>query len=258
MAESSKTAANRTVTEVQSECVVFLTTYPAWEMVQGQCAHLYCKDCMTRLVNDALADQSLFPPQCCRLPIPPYALRKHLGAELFRRFEEKEIENKDPFRTYCFNSQCSKYIQPTCVKGYVGSCQTCLAETCTLCKRAAHEGPCIDELDKVLRLAEQHGWQRCRQCHHLIELATGRNHITCRCRYEFCYVCLVKWKQCRCANWDENRLYDRAQVVAARSAQRPAEPQQAQAAQEQQAQQQQPGPWQVPARQDVERVAASI
>ncbi|RDW86713.1 BRcat and Rcat domain-containing protein [Aspergillus mulundensis] len=250
MAESSKTAANRAVTEVQSECVACLHENPAWDMVQGQCSHLYCKDCMARLVNDALADQSLFPPRCCRLPIPPYALRKHLGAELFRRLEEKEIENKDPFRTYCSNTECSKYIQPPYVKGYIGTCQTCQTETCTLCKRAAHEGPCIDEHDEVLRLAKQHGWQRCPQCHHLIELATGCNHITCRCRYEFCYVCLVKWKQCRCANWDENRLYDRAQVVAARNAQRPAEPQQAQ--------QQQPVPRHAPAQQDVERVAERI
>ncbi|KAL3453499.1 hypothetical protein BJX65DRAFT_125315 [Aspergillus insuetus] len=72
-----------------------------------------------------------------------------------------------------------------------------------------------------MNLAKQSGWQQCPQCSHLIELSTGCNHITCRCGFEFCYVCRVKWKKCGCAIWDENRLLDRAQVLAARNVQGP-------------------------------------
>lgn len=41
----------------------------------------------------------------------------------------------------------------------------------------------------------------------------------CRCRAEFCYVCGARWKTCTCAQWDEHRLIDRAQVVVDRDPQ---------------------------------------
>ncbi|KAL5337296.1 hypothetical protein BJX70DRAFT_389348 [Aspergillus crustosus] len=220
LAESSRAAEGRkTIAELRPECVACIETKSASDMIHAQCTHWYCKNCITRLVKDALADQSLFPPRCCRVPITLSALRKHIGPELSRRFEERDIEHKDPFRTYCSGAQCAKYIFPPFVQGYVGTCPTCQARTCTLCKRPSHQGPCVDEHLEVMRLAEQSGWKRCPQCRHLIELRTGCNHITCRCRYEFFYVCTLKWKTCRCENWDENRLVERAQLLAGRNVQ---------------------------------------
>ncbi|KAL4779388.1 hypothetical protein BJX76DRAFT_351848 [Aspergillus varians] len=210
VAESSKTAPSRQyITEVQSECVACNDIKPASDMVLTQCSHLYCKDCMIHLVKDALADQSLFPPRCCRMPIPPSSLRRHLGAELFRSFEEKEIEDNDPYRTYCSNSQCARYIRPPQVDGYVGTCHSCQTKTCTLCKRPIHESLCLNEDDEVMKLAKESGWQQCPQCRYLVELNTGCNHITCRCRCEFCYNCGMKWKTCRCANWDVREVAER-------------------------------------------------
>jgi hypothetical protein len=52
----------------------------------------------------------------------------------------------------------------------------------------------------------QEGWQVCGNCSSLVELEQGCNHMTCRCGYEFCYVCARHWKQCECALWDEGRL----------------------------------------------------
>ncbi|KAL2835086.1 hypothetical protein BDW59DRAFT_177191 [Aspergillus cavernicola] len=202
MAESSKTAASRQLVDVvRSESVACTETKP--DMLQAQCPHWYCKDCIIRLVTDALVDQSLFPPGCCRVPIPLSSLRRHLGMELSKCFEEKDIEHRDPYKTYCSNP------------GYMGTCQTCQARTCTLCKQPAHDGVCGDTDKEVMKLAEQSGWQQCAQCHHLIELSTGCNHIICRCKYQFCYICRRKWKSCRCETWDENRHYDRAHILAA-------------------------------------------
>ncbi|CEL07380.1 hypothetical protein ASPCAL10537 [Aspergillus calidoustus] len=220
-AESSQSAANRKVTQLQRECVACTELKLASEMLQAQCPHWYCNGCVMRLVKDSLVDESLFPPRCCRKAFPLSTMRKHIGADLSRQFEDKEIEHKDPYRTYCSNAGCAKYILPPFVEGYVGTCQSCHSGTCTLCKRAAHTGKCVDEHDEVMNLAKQSGWQQCPQCSHLIELSTGCNHITCRCGFEFCYVCTVKWKKCSCATWDENRLLDRAQVLAARNVQGP-------------------------------------
>jgi len=39
----------------------------------------------------------------------------------------------------------------------------------------------------------------------MIELDAGCNHITCRCKTEFCYVCCALWKTCACSEWDDER-----------------------------------------------------
>ncbi|KAM0667449.1 hypothetical protein ACQRIU_003314 [Beauveria bassiana] len=57
---------------------------------------------------------------------------------------------------------------------------------------------------------------RCSSCHHVVELSTGCNHISCRCGAQFCYVCGEKWKTCGCQQWHENRLLDRANAVVDR------------------------------------------
>lgn len=35
----------------------------------------------------------------------------------------------------------------------------------------------------------------------------------CRCHAEFCYLCGVRWKNCQCAQWQEDRLVARAEQV---------------------------------------------
>jgi len=38
---------------------------------------------------------------------------------------------------------------------------------------------------------------------------------SCKCKAEWCYVCGVKWKNCQCPQWDENRLVERVNQVVA-------------------------------------------
>jgi hypothetical protein len=40
--------------------------------------------------------------------------------------------------------------------------------------------------------------------------------MTCRCRAEFCYLCSIPWKNCKCSQWDEARLLEEARVRTAR------------------------------------------
>jgi hypothetical protein len=97
-AESSQSAANRNVTQLRRECVACTELKLASGMLQAQCPHWYCSGCVIRLVKDSLVDESLFPPRCCRKAFPLSTMRKHIGADLSRRFEDKEIEHKDPYR----------------------------------------------------------------------------------------------------------------------------------------------------------------
>ncbi|OJJ99417.1 hypothetical protein ASPACDRAFT_1856976 [Aspergillus aculeatus ATCC 16872] len=199
-----------------AECVACLEEQSLKNVMQTPCSHRYCKACVLRLFREALADESLLPLRCCRLPIPPSTLQDHLGHRQAKQLEDKLIEREDPYRTYCSRAGCGQYLMPYQVQGYIGTCKICQQETCTLCKRPAHAGTECEndqiEDQTVLDLAAEQGWQRCARCSHVIELGTGCNHIT----YEFCYVCGSTWKLCTCAIWDETRLLLRARHVAGR------------------------------------------
>lgn len=59
-------------------------------------------------------------------------------------------------------------------------------------------------------------WQQCFNCKQIVDLAIGCNHITCRCRAEFCFVCGLRWKTCQCELWEERRLLLEAEQRVAR------------------------------------------
>ncbi|KAF4762177.1 hypothetical protein N7455_001495 [Penicillium solitum] len=207
---------------VLRECVACSESYPESSMIRNSCSHVYCQGCVTHLLRNSLADESLFPPRCCRLPLPLEAARGIIDADLWARFEEKKIEHRDKHRTYCSDPACSRYILPSHVRDTIGTCRVCNRQTCTLCKKITHQGECVDDRIEVLKLGKAKGWQRCLSCSHLVELRSGCNHITCRCRHEFCYVCSTPWKQCECAHWDEAMLQERAELIAARNQPAPA------------------------------------
>ncbi|PLB52714.1 IBR domain protein [Aspergillus steynii IBT 23096] len=198
-------------------CASCAAVFPSPQLMEAPCGHIYCRGCATHLIEHSFVDESLFPPRCCRLAFPVSAVRQILGLDIANRYDEKSIERNDPYRTYCSNPQCAQYIFPAQVAFYVGTCNTCAQKTCTLCKKAEHpQCPCPAEDSEVLVLAEQEGWRRCPGCRNLVELKDGCNHITCRCRFEFCYICGTPWRRCRCELWDEERLVHRAQVLVGR------------------------------------------
>ncbi|KAJ1381718.1 IBR domain [Sesbania bispinosa] len=64
--------------------------------------------------------------------------------------------------------------------------------TCYTYKRLNPNPPAEDV--KLKSLATRSLWRQCVKCNHLIELAEGCYHMTCRCGYEFCYNCGAQWK----------------------------------------------------------------
>jgi hypothetical protein len=46
--------------------------------------------------------------------------------------------------------------------------------------------------------------------------------LRCRCRHEFCYLCLGKWHTCKCPTWDERNIVDARPPAAGQAAPAPA------------------------------------
>ncbi|KAE8134194.1 hypothetical protein BDV38DRAFT_255817 [Aspergillus pseudotamarii] len=51
---------------------------PYLDIFKAACSHYYCRSCIGRLVHDSFADESLFPPKCCRVPFPLLTMKSLL------------------------------------------------------------------------------------------------------------------------------------------------------------------------------------
>ncbi|KFA75374.1 hypothetical protein S40288_01978 [Stachybotrys chartarum IBT 40288] len=216
--ESSRRAAS--LHSGPKQCDICTEERAAYLVAGLPCGHKYCRVCLVQLYTDSLTDESLFPPRCCQRPIPIESAKHLLPRTLLGRFKARETELNTPNRTYCHRPTCSTFIPVQFIVANTGMCPNCRAATCVTCKGAEHRGedcPKDESTQQVLELARQQGWQRCHSCHRLVELNHGCNHITCKCRAEFCYECGAKWKTCKCAHFQEERLIARANVIVDRN-----------------------------------------
>ncbi|TKA54374.1 hypothetical protein B0A55_13251 [Friedmanniomyces simplex] len=165
--------------------------HPAHDVVKAPCEHDYCAACLENLYRACMTDESLFPPRCCRQPFPWELVRDLLSQELQSAFAAKRVELETQDRTYCHVATCSAFIPPDDYVADSAPCPKCQRSTCIECKRESHTGVCgeDDETEEFLATARQNG---------------------CLCGAQFCYLCAATWKTCPCAQWDEERLLERA------------------------------------------------
>ena len=192
--------------------------------IRTPCGHYYDKECMLQLFEAATKDESLFPPRCCRQPIPLQSVSMHMSTAAIATFNEKSREFGTRKRVYCAKPSCSRFLGAQHEGYFRASPMRCPAPgcgtlTCPSCKNAVQAGAShkcdTSDADRgVLALGQQSGWARCPGCETMIELNLGCYHMTCRCRTEFCYVCKARWKTCSCPQWDERRLLAAAEARA--------------------------------------------
>jgi hypothetical protein len=164
----------------QSECIACGEMSDYVHVARAPCTHEYCRDCLQRLFEESMLDETLFPPRCCKVPIPLEQNILLLPQAMVDRFREKSVEFSTPNRTYCHQNGCSAFVPSgNCIDG-VAKCQNCTATTCTVYKGASHAGDCPydEQLQEVITMARSEGWRRCQNCWAMIELNIGCNHIT--------------------------------------------------------------------------------
>lgn len=162
------------------DCVACGDGKPEWDLMLATCGDRYCKACVRTLFDHATRDESLYPPRCCREPIPLSIARQYLEEDLVIRFERKAIEFSTSERTYCHDAGCSTFIPPEHIDGDKAICPECSLLTCKVCKTAAHENDCPEDpaLEGLMAVAAAAGYQQCYQCKRLVELNVGCNHMT--------------------------------------------------------------------------------
>ncbi|KAG0134774.1 hypothetical protein HOY82DRAFT_635731 [Tuber indicum] len=206
--------------EPQRGCEICFDKFSVNLTLSAPCGHIYCQSCMKEVFLNACVDETLFPPRCCKREIPFHMAEKVLSGKEVSEFRSKSREYSSKDRTYCCRPTCSEFIPSDWIRGDVGTCPKCFSVTCAMCKKEQHPGDCPQDksLDLTLELAARSGWQRCKNCHALVEISSGCHHMTCRCSAEWCYNCGVTWKECECSDWDDGRLNRRAEELAMRGA----------------------------------------
>ncbi|KAK1988782.1 IBR domain-containing protein [Colletotrichum cereale] len=190
-------------TEPYLPCVSCLDDFDKKNVVKVIC-HSYCSDCFERLIATAVQNEQQWPPKCCLNEIPFRTILRYAPKDLGKTYKDRATEWKLPVseRIYCNQSDCSLWIRPDHVNPGLSIARCANAHwTCTICRGPQHDNSdCPQDRDLALTnaLAEEEGWQHCSKCQALVEHLEACQHMTCRCGYQFCYVCNQRWRTCAC------------------------------------------------------------
>ncbi|OSD08736.1 hypothetical protein PYCCODRAFT_1455722 [Trametes coccinea BRFM310] len=207
-------------------------------------SHAYCISCLNGYIHSKLDPDGtgmvnqtavIFPIRCpeCSIAewpegIPDEVAGRVLSEKGMVLWHSQKLLDSGP-RHYCPNPRCSALVQideesedPQAV------CPACSSLICVPCRVLWHTDLNCEEYQALplddrspedqdaLRLIKAENWRRCPNCSFIVELTHGCNHITCRCKTEFCFKCGSLWdvrnKQCSrepsCELWDETMLLE--------------------------------------------------
>jgi len=207
--------------EEQGECSSCRQQLPRDHVFGMSCGHAYCKVCLERFLQE-ITKTSQGPPKCCSQSLRMTLVREILGPHAFLSLEQRLFELCLGNTMYCSNRHCQYPIDLEKISSDVFSCPQCNTSLCSLCKSFVHPLMTCEEymlqaegdnweLASVLTLAVAAKWKRCGRCKNLIQLSTGCNHMTCTCGHQFCYVCGLTWRTCKCSFADLGNIIEEDQ-----------------------------------------------
>lgn len=196
----------------QSFCGICLENKESWLMFANDtCHHSFCYDCTTghivTKIQDKVKDIGCPAPNCntvldygvCRLMIPDEALVQWDELLCMSLIPESQ-------KLYCPFRDCSALLVNDFEDVFKKTkCLVCSRWFCAQCRVPWHTDFTCKEfeklhakkggkMDKIVKaLAKKKSWQKCPKCKMYVEKSEGCVHITCRCKYEFCYRCGAKW-----------------------------------------------------------------
>ncbi|MCJ1379312.1 hypothetical protein MMC17_002413 [Xylographa soralifera] len=199
--------------EAQIECLTCMSDdIPVSKSAKLACGHRMCHACLRRIFTMSVTDPAHMPPTCCTSEhIPLKHVDKLFDLKFKMKWNKKYQEYTTANRLYCPAKGCGEWIKPAHIHPdtsggpnggrHSGKCSRCKTKVCATCNGRWHSGrecPSDDATAQFAAIAKSQGWQRCFNCSATVELKEGCNHMTCRCRAEFCMICGAKWKSCDC------------------------------------------------------------
>nr|XP_027126112.1 probable E3 ubiquitin-protein ligase RNF217 [Coffea arabica] len=150
------------------------------------------------------------PTLTCDHIIQPFSLRGIIPEIVFARWEKawNEATIPDSQKFYCPFKDCSAMLLNDDKKGKMirqSECPVCRRLFCARCYVPWHGGFNCKQFQKlkvnergsddlkVHVLTKEKKWTKCPNCNYVVDKVAGCIHMTCRCKFEFCYKCGSKW-----------------------------------------------------------------
>lgn len=151
------------------------------------------------------------PLKECKEPVVVSDLKSILPIEAYCKFEQRSLLQAIDFGsdlTWCMTPGCKyAFVKDAGVSKF--NCPACSKIYCLSCSAPWHEGQTCDENrinnhhsandEKFLQFVNKSKFKKCPECNFWVEKSEGCRHMTCRCKYEFCYDCGGKYRGgCKC------------------------------------------------------------
>ncbi|KAK7683547.1 hypothetical protein QCA50_013382 [Cerrena zonata] len=208
-------------------------------------SHPYCGSCLQAYIMSKLdpggdgsgnaSTDTVFPIRCPECSLLEWAdgildeiATKILSQHQMNIWHQQKLLDSMP-RHYCPNPRCSALVQlhddPDEPQAQCPACQSLMCVPCRVIWHAdmsceEYQALPLDERSpedqQALQLMKAQNWRRCPHCSIIVELTVGCNHITCRCKTEFCFKCGSLWDTRRqrctlvpsCELWDDEMLLE--------------------------------------------------
>ncbi|KAI8550166.1 hypothetical protein RHMOL_Rhmol06G0083900 [Rhododendron molle] len=196
----------------QSFCGICLEEKQNWRMFRSEnCSHSFCYDCTSKHIEARVQDNITViccPEMGCKAELGFEACRDILSNDVIVRWDECLCMSLIPesHKVYCPFKDCSAMlVNDTGTTIGETECPSCQRLICAKCRVPWHTEFTCQEFEWlgvegegredvfVEELAKKKSWRKCPNCNMYVEKTEGCLHITCRCGYEFCYMCGSKW-----------------------------------------------------------------
>ncbi|CAI2367338.1 unnamed protein product [Moneuplotes crassus] len=180
------------------------------------CGHIYHPYCM-KMHLQAKTDSKAFPLSCpepqCGMELAESEIQSFCDDELYDKITKFQLElfleqNNEMFN-HCPTPDCEFVFEWDGDKeNQQFKCSICHKNYCIMCRVEWHDGLNCQEYRELngyppedrafYKFIKGAQFKQCPQCKYWVEKSSGCDHMTCRCRYEFCYRCGGKYQACDC------------------------------------------------------------
>ena len=190
-------------------------TIPANERVTPLCTQdrTICVDCLRQHIQQAFAKRHYDNVRClcttktCPATLDSTQIQKYVDKETFEAYNEdvsRLMIRKDPEFCWCSNEGCgSGQLHGDRNRWPIMRCHVCHSNTCFTHHCPWHQGRTCKQYDRDARKSEEVAllqclenaskFKKCPNCQNGVEKNGGCDHMTCRCKHEFCWLCLAPY-----------------------------------------------------------------
>jgi hypothetical protein len=176
------------------------------------CDHTFCNGCLKDFFISEIAEKK-FPIVCPGISTGEKNKCKNI-IETLIILEQLDDKMKDKYINFTlhkvfedFPDKLSWCPTPGCIYGFEITpniskfeCPQCKKSYCLQCKVEYHKGITCDKFkkennkdDQFVKYAKSMKFKQCPKCRFWVDKIDGCNHMKCKCKNEFCYICGKNW-----------------------------------------------------------------